>query len=58
MDEKTFWRSTPRKIFSLIACHVEANTTEQQRIEGNIKGRNKHNSEQQNKEVSKNIASW
>lgn len=58
MDEETFWRCTPRKLFALMDCHVEANTTQEYRQENNIKGRKKVNTERNNKEVITSIASW
>jgi uncharacterized phage protein (TIGR02216 family) len=55
MSEQTFWRCTPRKLFALMAVHVDVNSTDEQRAKH---GRRNKNTEQNNKEVVNSIASW
>jgi hypothetical protein len=47
MEESTFWRCTPRKLFSLIDTHIRINNPDEAKPSG-----------QSNQSVAKDIAGW
>jgi hypothetical protein len=47
MDENTFWRTTPRKLFSLMEVHVKINNPDAATPSG-----------KDNKQVARDIAGW
>lgn len=58
MNEKTFWKITPRKLFALLDVHIEMNSSAEDRAKNGVTTKREKNNPKNNKEVIGNIASW